>query len=57
MIYSRLRVERFLRRQGAVVGRPDVVEALLRAGNMVLVLPGRLRRLSGSNTFHISTCL
>ena len=34
------RVERFLRRQGAVVGRPDVVEALLRAGNMVLVFPG-----------------
>ena len=33
-------VQDFLRRQGAVVGRPDVVEALLRAGHMVLVFPG-----------------
>lgn len=36
---SRL-VERFLRLQGAVVGRPDVVAGLLRAGHMVLVFPG-----------------
>jgi 1-acyl-sn-glycerol-3-phosphate acyltransferase len=33
-------VENFLRRQGAVVGRPEVVEALLRANHMVLVFPG-----------------
>lgn len=33
-------VERFLQQQGAVVGRPDVVARLLRAGNMVLVFPG-----------------
>ena len=30
----------FLSSQGAVVGRPEVVEALLRAGHLVLVFPG-----------------
>ena len=33
-------VERFLHRVGAVVGRPDVLERILRAGHMVLVIPG-----------------
>ncbi|MBI1815830.1 MAG: acyltransferase family protein [Deltaproteobacteria bacterium] len=33
-------VENFLRRQGALVGHPDVVAGLLRAGHMVLVFPG-----------------
>ena len=36
-------VQDFLRRQGAVVGRPEVVEALLRAGHYVLVFPGGAR--------------
>ncbi|MFQ5665249.1 MAG: lysophospholipid acyltransferase family protein [Candidatus Binatia bacterium] len=36
-------VQDFLRRQGAVVGRPDVVETLLRAGHLVLVFPGGAR--------------
>jgi len=36
-------VQDFLRRQGAVVGRPEVVERLLRAGNYVLVFPGGAR--------------
>jgi 1-acyl-sn-glycerol-3-phosphate acyltransferase len=33
-------VERYLRRRGAIVGRPAETEALLRAGNIVLVFPG-----------------
>lgn len=33
-------VEDFLRRQGALVGRRDTVESLLRAGHLVLVFPG-----------------
>jgi 1-acyl-sn-glycerol-3-phosphate acyltransferase len=36
-------VEGFLRQQGAVVGRPETVEALLRAGHFVLVFPGGAR--------------
>jgi 1-acyl-sn-glycerol-3-phosphate acyltransferase len=36
-------VQDFLRRQGAVVGRPEVVEQLLRAGQYVLVFPGGAR--------------
>jgi 1-acyl-sn-glycerol-3-phosphate acyltransferase len=36
-------VQDFLRRQGAVVGRPEVVERLLRAGHYVLVFPGGAR--------------
>lgn len=30
----------FLQRQGAVIGQPDVVEGLLRAGHLVLLFPG-----------------
>jgi 1-acyl-sn-glycerol-3-phosphate acyltransferase len=33
-------VEEFLRRQGAVVGRAETLEGLLRAGQIVLVFPG-----------------
>jgi len=33
-------VEDFLRRQGALVGRPELVEAALRGGNLVLLFPG-----------------
>lgn len=36
-------VENFLRQQGACVGRPPVVEALLRAGNLVLLFPSDAR--------------
>jgi len=36
-------VQGFLRRQGAVVGRPEVVERLLRRGHYVLVFPGGAR--------------
>lgn len=36
-------VQDFLRRQGAVVGRPEVVERLLRRGHYVLVFPGGAR--------------
>jgi 1-acyl-sn-glycerol-3-phosphate acyltransferase len=36
-------VQDFLRQQGAYVGRPEVVEALLRAGHYVLVFPGGAR--------------
>ena len=36
-------VQDFLRQQGAVVGRPDVVERVLRAGNYVLLFPGGSR--------------
>jgi 1-acyl-sn-glycerol-3-phosphate acyltransferase len=36
-------VAEFLRRQGAVVGRPEVVERLLRAGHLVLLFPGGAR--------------
>jgi 1-acyl-sn-glycerol-3-phosphate acyltransferase len=41
-------VEEFLRQQGALVGRPDVVEASLRAGNMVLLFPGGARDMERS---------
>jgi 1-acyl-sn-glycerol-3-phosphate acyltransferase len=33
-------VEQFLRRRGAIVGEPEETTALLRAGNVVLVMPG-----------------
>jgi 1-acyl-sn-glycerol-3-phosphate acyltransferase len=33
-------VERFLRRRGAIVGEPGEATALLRAGNLVLLMPG-----------------
>jgi 1-acyl-sn-glycerol-3-phosphate acyltransferase len=36
-------IQDFLRRQGAVVGRPEIVERLLRGGNYVLVFPGGSR--------------
>lgn len=36
-------IEEFLRRQGAIVGRPERVEAALRAGNLVLLFPGGAR--------------
>lgn len=36
-------VRDFLRQQGAVVGRPEIVEALLRQNNCVLVFPGGAR--------------
>jgi 1-acyl-sn-glycerol-3-phosphate acyltransferase len=36
-------VRDFLRQQGALVGRPDVVEAVLRAGELVLLFPGGAR--------------
>ncbi len=36
-------VQDFLRRQGAVVGQPEVVERLLRRGHYVLVFPGGAR--------------
>jgi 1-acyl-sn-glycerol-3-phosphate acyltransferase len=36
-------VEDFLRRQGAIVGRPRLVAAQLRAGHLVLVFPGGAR--------------
>ena len=36
-------VEDFLRRQGALVGRPELVEAALRGGNLVLLFPGGAR--------------
>lgn len=39
--WGRLRpVEQFLRRRGAIVGEPVETTALLRAGNLVLVMPG-----------------
>ena len=39
--WGRLRpVEQFLRRRGAIVGDPAETTALLRAGNLVLVMPG-----------------
>ena len=41
-------VRDFLSRSGAVVGRPDVVEALLRAGHHVLVFPGGARDMERS---------
>jgi 1-acyl-sn-glycerol-3-phosphate acyltransferase len=41
-------VENFLRQQGAVVGRPDVVAGLLRAGHMVLVFPGGAKDMERS---------
>lgn len=41
-------VQDFLRRQGAVVGRPEVVEGLLRAGHYVLVFPGGARDMERS---------
>jgi 1-acyl-sn-glycerol-3-phosphate acyltransferase len=41
-------VQDFLRQQGAVVGRPEVVERLLRAGQYVLVFPGGARDMERS---------
>ncbi len=41
-------VQNFLRQAGAVVGRPDVVEALLKAGHYVLVFPGGARDMERS---------
>jgi 1-acyl-sn-glycerol-3-phosphate acyltransferase len=42
--FGRVRlVEDFLRRQGAAVGRPEVVEGLLHAGHQVLLFPGGAR--------------
>jgi 1-acyl-sn-glycerol-3-phosphate acyltransferase len=41
-------VEEFLRQQGAVVGRPDVLEGLLRRGHYVLVFPGGARDMERS---------
>jgi len=43
-LFGRLAVvEEFLRRQGALVGRPDVLDAALHAGNLVLLFPGGAR--------------
>lgn len=43
-LFGRLNlVEDFLRRQGALVGRPQVVEGALREGNLVLLFPGGAR--------------
>lgn len=36
-------LERFLRRQGAVVGTPRALEAILRAGHLALLFPGGAR--------------
>ncbi len=36
-------VETFLRQQGALVGRPDIVEAVMRAGHLLLLFPGGSR--------------
>jgi 1-acyl-sn-glycerol-3-phosphate acyltransferase len=36
-------VEDFLRQQGALVGRPEVVEAVLHAGHLLLLFPGGSR--------------
>ncbi len=41
-------VQDFLQRQGAVVGRPEVVERLLRANQYVLVFPGGARDMERS---------
>ncbi len=41
-------VEDFLRRQGALVGRPAVVEAALRAENLVLLFPGGAKDMERS---------
>ncbi len=41
-------VREFLSRSGAVIGRPDVVEALLRADHHVLVFPGGARDMERS---------
>jgi 1-acyl-sn-glycerol-3-phosphate acyltransferase len=41
-------VEDFLRRQGAVVGRPEVVESLLRSRKLVLLFPGGARDMERS---------
>ena len=41
-------VQDFLRRQGAVVGQPEVVERLLRGGHYVLVFPGGARDMERS---------
>jgi 1-acyl-sn-glycerol-3-phosphate acyltransferase len=41
-------VQDFLQRQGAVVGRPEVVERLLHAGQYVLVFPGGARDMERS---------
>jgi 1-acyl-sn-glycerol-3-phosphate acyltransferase len=40
-LFGRVRaVENFLRQKGALVGRPEVVEAVLRAGHLLLLFPG-----------------
>lgn len=41
-------VERFLRRQGAVVGTPQALEAILRAGHLALLFPGGARDMERS---------
>ena len=45
-------VETFLRRQGAVVGRPAVLRALLRADHLVLLFPGGARDMERSYLTH-----
>lgn len=43
-LFGRIRgVEDFLRQQGALVGSPEVVEAVLRAGHLLLLFPGGSR--------------
>lgn len=41
-------VQDFLQRQGAMIGRPRVVEAALRAGNLVLLFPGGAKDMERS---------
>jgi 1-acyl-sn-glycerol-3-phosphate acyltransferase len=48
-LFGRIRfVQDFLRLSGAVVGRPDVVEAQLKRGHYVLVFPGGARDMERS---------
>lgn len=48
-LFARVRVvEQFLRRHGAVVGRFDVIEELLRRGHLVLLFPGGARDMERS---------
>jgi 1-acyl-sn-glycerol-3-phosphate acyltransferase len=41
-------VEQFLRQKGALVGRPEVVAAVLRAGHLLLLFPGGARDMERS---------